>query len=307
VNAGELNHPFHPHGNHLRLIAQDGRLLRSAGGSDASSEHFAETIGSGQSLDLLFKWTDQDFWDAGTNPIPNPLPNYRNLTFKDSNTWYSGSPYLGSKGTLPTGTSSQNVCGEYYFPWHSHALNEFTNFDAGFGGMATLLRVDPLGGCTAFPTSSKLTFGTTRAGTYTNLGVQDTSYYQVNSTTATPFQTDWYGGFTGLPTGAQNLKVTYTGKNSNAASPNADVSVPTRLYIWNWTTSLWVQIAGPQPTGTIPVSFTDIVPTGSAADYVGKGSFKGQARVRVQTQRTAGAGPAFFASGNLMKIVYDAP
>ena len=35
-----------------------------------------------------------------------PQPNYRNLTFKDGNTWYSGSPYLGYKGTLPTGTDS---------------------------------------------------------------------------------------------------------------------------------------------------------------------------------------------------------
>jgi hypothetical protein len=308
VNAGELNHPFHPHGNHLRLIAQDGRLLRSAGGADASSEHFAETIGSGQSLDLLFKWTDQDFWDAGTNPLP-PQPNYRNLTFKDGNTWYGGSPYLGTKGTLPAGTTSQNVCGEYYFPWHSHALNEFTNFDEGFGGMATLLRVDPLGGCTAFPTSTKLSFGTTRSGSYTSLGAAETPtvYYQVNSTTATPFQTDWYGGFSGLPAGAQNLKVTYTGKNSNAASPNADVSIPTRLHVWNWTTSAWVQIAGPQPTGTIPVSFTSVAVPGNAADYVGKGSFKGQVRVRVQAQRTGGAGPAFFDSGDLMKIVYDAP
>jgi FtsP/CotA-like multicopper oxidase with cupredoxin domain len=307
VNAGELNHPFHPHGNHLRLIAQDGRLLRSAGGADASSEHFAETIGSGQSFDLLFKWTDQDSWDPLNNPIPNATPSYRNLTFKDGNTWYSGSPYLGSKGTLPTGTISQNVCGEAYFPWHSHALNEFTNFDEGFGGMATLLRVDPLGGCTAFPTSTKITFGTTRSGTYANLGAQDSSYYQVNSTTVTPFQTDWYGGFTGLPGGAQNLKVTYSGKNSNSAAPNADVSIPTRLQIWNWATSAWVQLAGPQPTGTIPVSFTDITPPGSASDYVGKGSFKGQVRVRVQTQRATGGGPAFFAGGNFMKIVYDAP
>jgi hypothetical protein len=40
---------------------------------------------------------------------------------------------------------------------------------------------------------------------------------------------------------------------------------------------------------------------------VGTGSFKGQVRVRVQAQRATGAGPAFFASGNFMKIVYDAP
>ena len=46
---------------------------------------------------------------------------------------------------------------------------------------------------------------------------------------------------------------------------------------------------------------------GAAADFIGKGSFKGQARVRVQAQRATGGGPAFFAGGNLMKIVYDAP
>ncbi len=67
----------------------------------------------------------------------------RNLVFKDSFTWYSGSPYLGRKVTLPSGVVTNNRCGEYYYPWHSHALNEFQNFNEGFGGLATLLRVDP--------------------------------------------------------------------------------------------------------------------------------------------------------------------
>ena len=79
------------------------------------------------------------------------LQDYRDLLFKDSNTWYSGSPYLGYKGPLPSTVQTQNACGEQYFPWHSHALNEFTNFEAGFGGMASLMRVDPPDGCTSFP------------------------------------------------------------------------------------------------------------------------------------------------------------
>ena len=58
-------------------------------------------------------------------------------------TWYSGSPYLGFKDDLPPTRSCFNDCGEFYFPWHSHALNEFPNFDEGFGGLATLVRVDP--------------------------------------------------------------------------------------------------------------------------------------------------------------------
>src|SRR5262245_24109249 len=178
INAGVLNHPFHPHGNHTIEIAQDGRPV-------ARTEHFAETIGSGQTLDYLIRWDDVDQWNPGSNPLPVAQPNYRNLTFKDGNTFYSGSPYLGYKGTLPTGTVSQNVCGEWYFPWHSHALNEFANFDEGFGGMATLLRVDPPGGCFGAPTGTAIIGGTLKGGTFAALAADDAAYYQVNPKTTT--------------------------------------------------------------------------------------------------------------------------
>jgi hypothetical protein len=183
LNVGALNHPYHPHGNHLRQIAQDGRPFAPG----ASSEHFGETIGSGQTEDYLLTWADQDFWDPVTNKFPNGSANidYRNLTFKDGNTYFSGSAYLGLKGTLPTGTVQQNVCGEWYFPWHSHALNEFANFDEGFGGMATLMRVDPRGGCFAYPTSTATPGGVVKSGTYAGLGVDDANYYQVNPKTTT--------------------------------------------------------------------------------------------------------------------------
>jgi FtsP/CotA-like multicopper oxidase with cupredoxin domain len=179
INVGALNHPFHPHGNHTTQIAQDGRVL------PVPTEHFGETIASGQTLDFMLRWDDQDNWDPTTNPLPVPPPNYRNVFFKDSNTWYGGSPYLGRKGTLPTGVVSQNICGEWYFPWHSHALNEFTNFDQGFGGMATLLRVDPPGGCFAAPTSASPAGSVLKSGTVSALAADDTSYYAVNPRTTT--------------------------------------------------------------------------------------------------------------------------
>jgi hypothetical protein len=210
IDAGIDNHPFHPHGNHTRLIAQDGRRLLSPGGAPASTEHFGETIGAGQTEDFTLRWdpkaTDSaghafnDAWDPGANPLPVGPPNYLNVTFKDAHTWYSGSPYLGFKGTLPTGTASQNICGEWYFPWHSHALNEFTNFDEGFGGMATLLRVDPLGGCFAAPASSSLVGGVLKSGAVTNLAAADGSYYQVNpKTTTRTGSTPFTAGTTSLP------------------------------------------------------------------------------------------------------------
>jgi FtsP/CotA-like multicopper oxidase with cupredoxin domain len=178
INVGAVNHPFHPHGNHTTEIAQDGRLI-------ASTEHFGETIGSGQTEDFLLRWDDADNWNPTTNPLPVAQPNYRNLFFKDGNTWYGGSPYLGYKGTLPVGTTSQNACGEWYFPLHSHALNEFTNYDQGFGGMGTLLRVDPAGGCFGAATSTSILGGTVKSGSVTALGQADGTYYQVNPKTTT--------------------------------------------------------------------------------------------------------------------------
>jgi FtsP/CotA-like multicopper oxidase with cupredoxin domain len=150
ANASQDNHPFHPHGNHLRVIARDGRLLLTPGGADASMEAFTKTIGSGQTYDLLFRWLDLEGFASSGPTLPAdvlPIPGLQNLVFKDDFTWYSGSPYLGESGDFPSGVTVNNQCGEFYYPWHSHALNEFQNFDEGFGGLATLLRVDPPGGC----------------------------------------------------------------------------------------------------------------------------------------------------------------
>jgi FtsP/CotA-like multicopper oxidase with cupredoxin domain len=149
ANAGMFNHPFHPHGNHLRTIARDGRLLGDPGGaSDASMESFTRTIGSGQTADLLFSWLDVDPWaSSGGDPVPVTIPSLQNLVFADDATFYSGDPQLGNQDELPTRVTSFNECGEFYFPWHSHALFEFQNFNEGFGGLATLARVDPPGGC----------------------------------------------------------------------------------------------------------------------------------------------------------------
>jgi hypothetical protein len=369
LNAGEQNHPFHPHGNHLKLIAQDGRLISTPAGGDASTEHFADTIASGQTLDLLLSWKDPDGFST-TNPVPLTLPSYKNLAFKDATTWYSGSPYLGQKGTLPTGTVSFNICGELYFPWHSHALNEFVNYDVPFGGLATLMRVDPLIGCTAFPASTKISTGVVSGtGTYANLVADDTAYYSVSSAvnttvrtamtavqttapvassvgfpttapftiqidseqmtvtsgagtatwtvtrhvnatlaaphavgapvtlvTAGPSATDWYAGFTGIAEGGTNLKITYKGKNS--------VSCNQSLYLWKWALAgSWVQVSAPAAVGTTDVTVT--VPTiADPTQYIGTGTYRGQLRLRVLCN---GPTTSWVSSGNLIKLVYDAP
>jgi FtsP/CotA-like multicopper oxidase with cupredoxin domain len=142
LNVGSLNHPFHPHGNHGRVIARDGRLLKD-GEAALSYEKFTVLVGAGQTWDEFFTFTDREHWHPVTNPIPVTIPQLQNLIFKNDATWYSGSPYLGVQDELPVGVTSFNECGEFYHVAHSHALQEAANFDAGFGGMLTLIRIDP--------------------------------------------------------------------------------------------------------------------------------------------------------------------
>jgi hypothetical protein len=193
-------------------------------------------------------------------------------------------------------------------------LNEFTNFDEPFGGMATLLRVDPSGGCTAYPTSTTIISGggTVNSGTYKNLGLDDALYYRVNSTTTgTARSTNWYGQFTGVPVGAANLKVTYKGRNCPTGTGACSTTPkPTSVFIWNWAAPAgWVQIAGPTgvagPTDTTfgPIDVSTVPPP-PGARFVGTGANRGRVRVRVFTQGTT---TNFVTGGNLMKLVYDAP
>ena len=392
VNVGVDNHPFHPHGNHTTQIAQDGRLLLSPGGASAGTEHFGETIGAGQTEDFLLRWDDTDHWDPGTNPLPVAPPNYRDVTFKDSNTWYSGSPYLGYKGTLPAGTTSQNICGEWYFPWHSHALNEFTNFDEGFGGMGTLLRVDPPGGCFTTAASTAILSGVLKSGSASALAVDDGNYYQVNprtttrpnstnttqttitvasaagfpttngyyiridnedmqvtggagtttwtvvrhallstatthasGATVTALANDWSGSFSGVRAGSTSLRVTYKGKNCTGTTGTTCAPLTSNLpqqtvKICNWTalgaagcntvaSPGWVTLPAPQ---AIPVGSTDVqttwTPTGAASQYIGTGTYNGQVKVLIHTQRWTATNPTTFSTwGNLLTLTYNAP
>ena len=63
LNAGMLNHPFHPHGNHGRVIGRDGRALQGPVSEDLSYEKFLILIGSSQTWDVTYQWTDVENWN----------------------------------------------------------------------------------------------------------------------------------------------------------------------------------------------------------------------------------------------------
>jgi hypothetical protein len=135
---------FHPHGNHGRIIARDGRALLGPASEDLSFEKFTVPVGPGQTWDATFDWRDAESYDPVTNPIPVTLPQLQNLVY---GTLFSGSPYLGDSGQLPVGTQVLNQCGEYYHIAHNHALQQTTAWGVVMSGQITATRIDPLGGC----------------------------------------------------------------------------------------------------------------------------------------------------------------
>lgn len=178
INMGSDLHPFHTHGNHMRVVATDGRLLSTGTGADLSWEAFTLTQFPGKTFDATFTWTGRELgWDVyghapgdalqpyeyladhGTVYTPNfpPIdgvsqgvapPQALPVLFPSVETttpgqWWSGSPYLGSAAPLPPGEGGFNPYSGFFFMWHSHAERELTNNDIFPGGMLTMMGVLP--------------------------------------------------------------------------------------------------------------------------------------------------------------------
>jgi FtsP/CotA-like multicopper oxidase with cupredoxin domain len=151
LNAGSVNYPFHPHGSDELVVGRDGNVVAGTGGQDLAYSKFLLDVGPGQTVDTLMTWRDVEHWDPQTNPIPVALPQLQDqIVGPGTETWFSENPYLGgTAGELPPGIVQNNECGEYYHVAHSHALDQATNYGASFGGMMTLIRIDPPTGCPA--------------------------------------------------------------------------------------------------------------------------------------------------------------
>jgi hypothetical protein len=165
VGGGHDPHPFHTHGNHAELIAQDGRPKGVTEKGDFTIEVYP-----GATYDAIFSWTSKDLgWDVYGAPlseyphdctpsgpenidantgedcdfhgveIPVTLPGLQDLAFGG---WYSGSPFLGQFGDLPVGEGGLNLDGGLFFMWHSHDEKELTNNDIFPGGMLTMVIIE---------------------------------------------------------------------------------------------------------------------------------------------------------------------
>ena len=162
VSAGRDMHPLHYHGNHARIIARDGRMLSSGPGAGADLSFMAFTTNTvpGSTHDQIFEWTGKGLgWDMYGHsasdpmqpdeyaadhgkPFPVTLPEKQDMAFGG---FYSGSPYLGSMGSLPPGEGGLNPNSGFGYMWHSHTEKEMTNFDIFPGGMMTMMIIEPHG------------------------------------------------------------------------------------------------------------------------------------------------------------------
>jgi Multicopper oxidase len=179
VGAGRESHPFHHHGNHARVLANDAHLLLSATNPSKLAGPLLFTLPStpGGTTDAIWEWTGKDLgWDiygniphncvdsinnetgaagadgyddAGDNAwewcadhgkaLPVTLPDLSSLTFGG---YWSGSPYMGDLGSLPPGEGGLNPDAGFTFIWHSHTERELVNNDLFPGGMMTFMIVE---------------------------------------------------------------------------------------------------------------------------------------------------------------------
>jgi FtsP/CotA-like multicopper oxidase with cupredoxin domain len=166
VDAGPVDYAFHPHGSSQRVINRDGSPVKAADGSDASIMKFLLDVGPGQTVDSLERF-DNVYDPSGAGgascsnvdaviasqcakiPTDIQLPQLQDqIVGPGTETWFSENPYLGgSVNPIPNNMVQNNQCGEFYHVAHSHALYQATNYGASFGGMMTLIRIDPAGGC----------------------------------------------------------------------------------------------------------------------------------------------------------------
>ena len=159
IGAGRDLHPYHFHGNNLWMIAKDGRLLQSApgAGADVAVSDYTMSSVPGQTYDAIFSWTGAIGWDIYGHapgdpmeknedpadhgkPLPLILPTRDDVNF---GAFYSGSPFLGSKDTLPPDHPGLNVGGGFFYMWHSHSEKELTSNNLFPGGMLTFMNIVP--------------------------------------------------------------------------------------------------------------------------------------------------------------------
>jgi FtsP/CotA-like multicopper oxidase with cupredoxin domain len=138
IGQGRWQHPFHEHGNHVRILGRDGNLILSQTdpNSLAGPLLFTTTTTPGMAFEGIFYWTGRGLnWDAyGHNPTSKD-PNATLPCNPDANGYNTGFDALGNLA-YPAARSAIN-----YYEWcqdHNKPVQATPTGDVAAGGPATL-------------------------------------------------------------------------------------------------------------------------------------------------------------------------
>jgi len=130
IGQGRWQHPFHEHGNHVRILGRDGNLILSQSdpNSLAGPLMFTTTTTPGVAMDGIFYWTGKGLnWDPYGHNSADPV----NAT--------SHPPCVPDANGYNTGTAAQSAIN--YYEWcqdHLKPLQVSPFGDVAGGGPATL-------------------------------------------------------------------------------------------------------------------------------------------------------------------------
>ena len=126
IGQGRWQHPFHEHGNHVRILGRDGNLILAPDGTNlAGPALFTTTTTPGLAFDGIFYWTGRGLnWDAYGHHPGSTDANASLPCTPDANGYNTSAP------------SALN-----YYEWcadHNKPLEAFPQGDVGGGGPVTL-------------------------------------------------------------------------------------------------------------------------------------------------------------------------
>jgi FtsP/CotA-like multicopper oxidase with cupredoxin domain len=136
IGQGRWQHPFHEHGNHVRILGRDGNLIQSATdpNSLAGPLLFTTTTTPGQAFDGIFYWTGRGLnWDAYAHNPSSTDPNAKLTCTPDANGYNTGLDGSTASAGAPLAIN--------YFEWcadHNKPLQAAPFGDVAGGGPATL-------------------------------------------------------------------------------------------------------------------------------------------------------------------------
>ncbi|GAB3626133.1 copper oxidase [Pandoraea terrae] len=151
IGTGRWQHPFHEHGNHVRILARDGNVLVSQTDptQPAGPLLFTTTTTPGIAMDGIFYWTGRGLnWDVyGHYPgavYTDPDPKYAAFLGKpvvcipDANGYYT---QLDNGSGQPNGVPNSASLAPNYYEWcadHNKPLEAHAFGNVGSGGPVTL-------------------------------------------------------------------------------------------------------------------------------------------------------------------------